>query len=181
MLDALQKWVFTTWPDVAMVLVSVVVVYALIIVYCRLVGLRSFSKMSAFDFAMTVAVGSLFASSISSPEPSLLLGIVAFGGLFAGQRVLGTLRQKSARIKKLVDNEPLLLMENGRMLEKNLHAGQVTVDDLRAKLREANVLNYSQVRAVVMETTGDITVLHTADPEQRLDPDLLKDVRRPDE
>ena len=77
-----------------------------------------------------------------------------------------------------VDNCPLLLMEGPEILWDNLKSSRVTLQDLQAKLREANCLNYEQVRAVVLEATGDISVLHSTDPEERLEPELLEGIRR---
>ena len=59
-----------------------------------------------------------------------------------------------------------------------MRRAHVTRDDVRAKLREANVLDYSQIRAVVFETTGDVSVLHTDQADRELASDLLADVRR---
>ncbi len=74
----------------------------------------------------------------------------------------------------MIDNRPLLLMVGREMLDDNLRQARVTADDLRSKLREANVLNYDQLRAVVLEQTGDVSVLHG---DADIDPDLLTDVR----
>jgi len=170
-----RDWILTNWTEIQMTTISCVVFYLAIILVTRISGLRSFSKMSAFDFAMTIALGSLFASTVAGPNPSLLLGLVTMSLLFAGQTLIATLR-KSEFVQHLVDNEPILLMVDGQILDKNLSQANVTHDDLRAKLREANVLQYNQVKAVVFETTGGISVLH-GDPDAKLDPDLLKDVR----
>jgi len=171
-----QDWIYTEWLDVAMVLASTGALYVAIVLYTRIAGLRSFAKMSAFDFAMTVAVGSLFATSIVSRNPTLLLSLVAFGGLFGGQWLIGRIRQRSRTARWLLDNEPVLLMAGERILHEHLRETGITEDDLRAKLREANVLNYGQVRAVILETTGDISVLHSTDPQERLDPAILEGV-----
>lgn len=171
-----SEWFSAEPAALAMVAVSTLVVYVAIIAYARFFGLRSFSKMSAFDFAMTIALGSLFASSISSPSPPILLSLFAFLLLFGGQKLVAIGRRSSA-LKHLVDNDPILLMLDGRILEENLHRTNVTEEDLLAKLREANVLDLSQVKAVVFETTGDVSVLHGA-PEASLSGDLLKGVRR---
>ncbi len=69
----------------------------------------------------------------------------------------------------------MILMVDGRMVEENLAQTRVTPSDVRSKLREANVLDPSEVKAVVLETTGDISVLH-GDPASRLDPGLLEGV-----
>lgn len=76
-----------------------------------------------------------------------------------------------------MDNSPLLLMDGPTVIEDNLRKARVTRGDLRSKLREANVTRLSQVRAVVFETTGDISVLHEKGDE-KMDLWLMKDVLR---
>ena len=172
----LSQWLGISGTEAKMVLLSGVIVYGTILALTRLAGLRSFSKMSAPDFAMTLAVGSLFASTISSKTPSLGVGLVALGFLFFGQYALALLRKRFTFFSKWIDNQPLLLMRDGKMLPENLVKANVTVEDVLAKLREANVLKYEQVLAVVFETTGDISVLHSDDAEARLDWDILRNV-----
>lgn len=89
-----SEWISAEFDEVAMVLLSSIVTYVAILVFTRIVGLRSFSKMQACDFAMTVAVGSLLASTISSADPSLLLGVLAIGCLYLGQWSLAFLRSR---------------------------------------------------------------------------------------
>ena len=166
-----NEWISTQPSEVGMVLLSAGVTYGAILLFTRVAGLRSFSKMSAADFAMTVAVGSLFASTISSAKPSLMVGIAALASLFAGQWALAYLRKQSDRFSKIVDNEPLLLLHGATILHDN-----VTTRDLFGKLREANARNYSEVLAVVFETTGDISVLHSSDADARLERDFFSGV-----
>jgi uncharacterized membrane protein YcaP (DUF421 family) len=148
-------------------------IYVAVILATRLSGLRSFSKMSAFDFAMTVAIGSLIASAASGQAP-LATVAVGVGALYLAQFVVALLR-RHALLHGAVDNSPLLLMDGATILHDNLAAARVTLDDLHAKLREANVLDYDQIHAVVFETTGDVTVLHGDGP---LAAGLLRGVRR---
>ncbi|QDV48072.1 DUF421 domain-containing protein [Gimesia fumaroli] len=170
------KWITGQWNEIPMVLLSCLVTYSLILVYTRVTGLRSFSKMSASDFVMTLAVGSIFASIISMSTPSVVIGLTALASLFFGQWLLALLRLKFNWFSKLVDNEPLLLMHGRHMLEENLEKANVTRADVYGKLREANALNYDQVLAVIFETTGDISVLHADDPEIKLEPDFFQNV-----
>jgi hypothetical protein len=155
-----ESWISTSAGGVAMAVVSAVAIYAALILYTRLTGLRSFSKMSSFDFAITVAIGSLVASTILTPRPPLLLAVVALAALYALQAAVARLRHRFSAVSSLVDNQPVLLMEDGRMLDGALREENVTRADILAKLREANVLRLDQVRAVVLESTGDVTVLH---------------------
>lgn len=160
-----------------MVILTTVGIYIALIVFTRIAGLRSFSKMSSFDFAVTVAIGSLIASTILTKNPPLLQAIAALATMYILQITVAKFRGISPSLQAAVDNEPLLLMRGTDVLDNNLKEAKVTYDDLRAKLREANVTQLSQVKAVVMETTGDISVLHHSDTEHELDSILLKKVR----
>lgn len=169
-------WIRAEGDAALMVVLSAVALYALLILYTRLVGLRSFSKMSGFDFAITIAIGSVLASVTLWQKPTLWEGAVALGTLFGLQFVVGTLRKRVPGVTRLIDNAPLLLMDGPEVLPDNLRRANMTEADLRAKLREANVTRLEQVRAVVMESTGDVTVLHAPPEAPPIDEALLADV-----
>ena len=173
----MEKWFFSNWESLVAIAISTLVIYIAVIVFTRIFGKRSFSKMSSFDFAMTVAVGSLIATTVLSKSVTLLEGIVGLFMVYLYQLSAALLR-KCKPFRKAIDNEPLLLMDGQNILEANLLKARVTKGDLRSKLREANVLDLSEVRAVVFETTGDIAVLHSSDASKSLEPWLLKDVKR---
>jgi uncharacterized membrane protein YcaP (DUF421 family) len=159
------------------VLLSVTGIYIAVILFTRLAGLRSFSKMSSFDFAMTVAVGSLMASTILSENPPLFQAIIALGGLYGLQMIIAYLRTKRYKFIAVVDNQPLMLMNRQGIIEENMRQAHVTRNDLLEKLREANVIHFSQVEAVIFETTGDISVLSRAPkPADQLDSRIIENV-----
>lgn len=131
-----------------------------LIALTRMAGLRSFSKMSGYDFAITVAMGSVLASVVVTKSTGPIVGIAALAALFGVQAVLSHLRVGSEVASKAMDNAPLLIMRGSEVLHDNLRAAKMTESDLMAKLREANVLELSAVQAVVFEQTGDVSVLH---------------------
>ncbi|HKJ47445.1 MAG TPA: YetF domain-containing protein, partial [Christiangramia sp.] len=81
-------------------------------------------------------------------------------------------------VKKAVDNAPLMLMDGQEILHENLKKARVTEEDLRSKLREANVIRLKEIRAVIFEATGDISVMHTENDNEELEDWLMKDVER---
>lgn len=146
-----------------------------IILLVRLVGLRSFSKMTNFDFVMTVAMGSLLAGAAQANSWLNLVQIItAMSALFAIQFAVSRLRQRSDAFDDAIQNTPVLLMKDGIVLHEALRTTRVTEGDLMAKLREANAIELSTVRAVVLETTGDVSVLHG----EQVDDALLKAIRQ---
>lgn len=172
----MTEWIFTSPQAALMIAISTAGIFATLVIFTRISGLRSFSKMSALDFAITIAVGSVIASTLLSKSISIGEGVVALGSLFAIQTSLAFFRKRSDAIAKLIDNDPRLLMRNGEFIQSALTKTNVTEADIIAKLREANVMQFSQVLAVVLETTGDISVLHSSEPDAKLQPDLLRSV-----
>ncbi len=170
------SWLLTTKTAILMVVISSLGIYISLILFTRIYGVRSFSKMSSFDFAITIAIGSVIASAILSKNPPLLQSIVALASLFVLQMTVSKFREYSF-MRMLVDNKPILLMNGADILEENMKTAKVTHEDLLCKLREANVTQFSQVKAVIMETTGDISVLHHQDTDHKIDDGLIEDVR----
>lgn len=172
----MENWFDVSYESVIAISLSAVGIYAAVILFTRIAGKRSFSKMSSFDFAMTVAVGSILASTVLNSSVSLMEGVVGLAAVYILQIIAAFLRRFTF-FHQLIDNTPLLLMDGPRILEGNLKKARLTNNDLRAKLREANVISLSQVRAVVFETTGDISVLHTAKEGEEIEDWLLNDVK----
>ncbi len=162
------EWLGTTWTQMALVVASTLGIYLAVIAVTRVHGLRTFSKMSSFDFAATIAVGSIMAS-IAVTNASLANGAVALVVLHLGQKLIASNRFR-ASVRTLVDNRPVLLMANGEFIDDALGSVDITRHDIFAKLRENGVVSLSHVATVVVETTGDISVLHG--PDGRPDVDL---------
>ena len=126
----MSDW-FTADPiSLVAIALSAVAVYAAVLVYTRLAGLRSFAKMSSFDFAMTVAIGSMLAASVLNRSVALPQALVGIGMIFALQIGVGWARRRWNGFQHLVDNEPLLLMDGDEMLWDHMKKVQVTEDDL---------------------------------------------------
>lgn len=159
-------------------LIRAAIAVAAVIALTRLNGLRSFSKMTSFDFALTVATGSIIAATVLNIDQHIWIGLMSLIAVFVVQAVISRIRYASDGFQKVTENEPLLLVENGTFLTANLTRSNVTKGDIYGKLREANALSMAQVRAVVLEPTGDISVLHCGSDEAPLDAEILTGVRR---
>lgn len=173
--DDADSWLFTSWENAGWIVLSGAVMLLVVVAIIRVVGLRSLSKMSSFDFAVTVAIGSILGSVVASSS-SVAEGALAVGSLLAMQWIIAQFRRRSFG-GRVVDNTPLLLVRDGTFLDDALTTARVTRSDVYAKLRQANVHTMDQVIAVVLETTGDISVVHG---DGRLDAELYDNVRQLD-
>lgn len=141
----------------------------------RVVGLRSFSKATAFDFAATIATGSLIAQAGTRSElGEYLQAMGAIGAVFLVQYLLARGRLRSDRFADAVDNRPMLLLRDGKFLQKAMRETRVTEATLLEKIRGSNVKSVGDVSAIVLEKTGDLTVMTSKD----FDPRLLEGVRQ---
>lgn len=172
----LEDWLSTSWANAPLIALSAVAMFLALIGLTRAAGVRSFSKMSGFDFAVTVAIGSIFASIIVSKDPPIASGLIALTVLFVIQIVFAALRCRWSFVSDLADNQPRLIMIGETIQYDQLKRAKMTESDLMGKLREANVLDFSQVKIVIAETTGDVSVLHSDDFEGRVNEKLLAGV-----
>lgn len=99
-------WEFAVWT-----VLSALGIYVLLLVFSRLVGPRSFSQMTAFDFAVTVALGAIVGSTAAGAV-GLPAGLLALASLFTFRGTVAYFRRYG--LDRLVDNRPVLLMWEGR-------------------------------------------------------------------
>ena len=161
--------------DVLAVVLSAILIYAALILITRLSGLRSFSQVSGFDFAMTVAIGSVIANGIVARDPPAIQAILALAIIFLLRFVLSFARSRLRIATKLVDNKPILLIDDGEVLHDNLKKVRMSEHDLLSKLREPHVFELKNVRAAVLESGGDVSVLRG---DGEIDDYIMKDVQR---
>ena len=130
-----------------------------LITLLRVSGKRTLSKMNAFDFVVTVALGSTLATILLSKDVTLAQGSVALA-LLIGLQFLVTWSSVRVRwIRALVTGEPSLMFYRGEFLRKKLIRARVTEAEIRAAVRDAGIGGMDAVTAVVLETDGTFSVV----------------------
>jgi uncharacterized membrane protein YcaP (DUF421 family) len=159
-----------------LIICSSIGIYVAVILFTRIFGKRSFSKLSSFDFAMTVAVGSIIATTVLSDSVSLADGAIGLLMVYSLQLSAAFMRRYNW-FRRLIDNQPTLLMDGEVLLKDNMKSVRVTEGDIRSKLRESNVTQLSEIKAVIFETTGDIVVIHK-EHDKPIEDWIMEDVKR---
>ncbi len=158
-----ESWFSIDWQQVLGISLSAVGFYIGLMMFTRFMGLRSFSKLSSHDFAMTVGIGSILASTVLSDSPSLLQGLFAVGILFIIQGLVSMIRRKFKPLKALIDNQPIILMAHGEYFWDNLKEANLSTSDVQQVLRKNSIKSKTEVFVVIMETTGDMSVIKNND------------------
>lgn len=133
--------------------------YLALILLLRASGKRTLSKMNAFDFVVTISLGSTFASLLLSKDVSLASGVSAFAVLILLQFLVSFLSVKSEAFQSLVKADPTLLYHDGRFLESAMRRTRVTHEEIFAAARLQGHASLERVRAVVLETDSSFAVL----------------------
>lgn len=133
--------------------------YVGIIVLLRISGKRTLSKWNSFDFVVTIAFGSILASTMLSSKTSLAQGLVGFALLVALQAALTWVAARSAVVQKLIKAEPTLLLYQGKLRPKILTKERVAEGEILAALRSSGIASVRDAAAVVLETDGSFSVI----------------------
>ena len=150
---------FDGWAPLARILVVGVSMYVALVLFLRLSGSRTLSTMNAFDFIVTVAIGSVFGRALTAKSVSLAEAVAAFALLVSLQYVVTRLQVKWPVVGRIVTNPPRLLYFRGEFLDEAMRDERVTEGEIRTAARKNDHGSLSAVEAVVLESSGEFSVL----------------------
>ncbi len=133
--------------------------FVLILVVTRILGRKAIAQMTFLDFAVAITLGSITANIGIAGDNAFHTAItvlITFG--FLGY-LNDVFHIKSLRFNKLVNSEPIILIQDGLINEKNMERGRVSINELNSLLRDKNIFNISEVHYAIMENSGTLSVL----------------------
>ena len=131
----------------------------LVLIFCiRLMGKRQIGQMEPSEFVVTMMVANLATIPMENEGVPLYVGLVPMLTILGTELVLSGATLRSIRLRKLLCGKPVILIENGRILQENLRSTRVTLDELTGHLREKDVLDIRAVQYAILETNGNLSV-----------------------
>ena len=134
------------------------VLYLVLLLVIRLMGKRQLGEMEPTEFVVTMLVANLASIPMEDPGIPLYAGLVPILTVLAAELILSALSLKSVRLRRILCGKPVILIENGRIIQDNLRKTRVTMDELAEHLREKDVLDPGTVRYAILETNGNLSV-----------------------
>nr|WP_290693889.1 YetF domain-containing protein [Halomonas sp. UBA3074] len=150
---------FNGWGSLFRILVIGLLAYTTLVLFLRVSGNRTLSKMNAFDLIVTVALGSTLATVLLSKDVALADGAVAMGLLISLQFIITWTSVRFSWVRRLVTGEPLMLLYQGEYLPHSLRKARVTKAEVLSAIRGSGVSDVAAVQAVVLETDGSLSVV----------------------
>ena len=117
--------------------------------------------MNAFDFVVTVALGSTLATILVSKDLSVATGFAGLATLVGMQYGVAWLSIRSRTIRRLSRSEPTLLVHRGELLQNAMRSERVNKDEVMSALRKEGLAGVAEAAAVILETDGTLSVLRS--------------------
>lgn len=154
---------FDGWDRVLDVVLTAPLLYVCVVVFVRISGKRSTSKMNTFDWIVTVALGSMVSTGVLSESVKLVPALAGITVLLALQWGFTKLSVYSAGFHRLINGPPSLLVLDGEFLEARMRKARVARREILAAVRESGHVSMDSVCAVVLESDGELSVIGAVD------------------
>ena len=135
-----------------------IILYLILILVIRLMGKRQIGQMEPAEFVVTMLVANLAAIPMQDGGIPIFSGVVPILTVLGVELVLSAISLKSSKIRKLLCGKPVILIENGNIMQQNLKKTRITLDELSGHLREKDVLDIQAVQYAILETNGNLSV-----------------------
>jgi uncharacterized membrane protein YcaP (DUF421 family) len=139
------------------------VMYLALFLLFRLVIRRRIGAVGMSDILLVVIIADAAQNGLSGEAHSVTEALLVVGTIFFWNWVIDWLNYRVPALHRLLETPPLPLIENGRLLRRNLRHEYVTLDELESKLREHGVTDFSQVERATMEPDGNVSVIKKRD------------------
>ena len=134
-----------------------VFVFFLILVVTRAVGRRELSSMEPFDMILLVVIGDLVQQGVTQSDYSLTGATTVIATLALLTVFTAWLSFRVRRLRPLLEGDPIVIVADGRVLERNLNRQRMTVEEVEAEARQQQIFSLDDVRFAVLETNGKIS------------------------
>ena len=135
-----------------------IILYLILIAVIRLMGKRQIGEMEPTEFVVTMLVANLASIPMQDGGIPLYTGLVPILTVLGVALILSAAAMRSVRFRKLLCGKPVILIENGHILQNNLRRTRITLDELTGHLREKDVLDLTTVQYAILETNGNLSV-----------------------
>jgi uncharacterized membrane protein YcaP (DUF421 family) len=141
------------------VVLRAVIIYALVFGFTRALGRRELSTLQPFDLILLIVIGDLIQSGVTQNDLSVTGVIMVLCTIGTLEVLTSYLGFRFRRIRPVLQGEPIVLVENGKLIERNMRRERLTLDDLAEKARLSEIAAIEDIKWAVLETNGDISFI----------------------
>lgn len=136
-----------------------IIIYLFIIFAIRLFGKKELAQLSVVDLVFILLISNSVQNAMVGPDTSLLGGMAAATGLFVINYIFKWAMKKYPRFSSAVQGDELMLIYQGKVLKSHLQSSMITMEELRAAVREHGIEKIEEVDLAILEVDGNISVM----------------------
>ena len=138
-------------------------VFVFLYVLMRMIGRRELSSLEPFDLILLIVLGDAVQQGLTQDDYSLTGAFLAIGTIAIMQVAVSYANFRFPKLRPVLDGEPIVIVQDGKPIEKNLKRERVTIEDLAAAARMQSIASLDDVQWAVMETSGAISFIKKPD------------------
>jgi uncharacterized membrane protein YcaP (DUF421 family) len=141
------------------IVLRAIVVFAFLLYLTRIVGRRELSTLQPFDLILLIVIGDLVQQGVTQSDQSVTGAILAAGTFGVLTVLVSYTSFRFPRLRPVIEGEPLVLLEDGKPIDRNLRRERITIEELAAACREQGLAKLDQAQWAVLETGGKISFI----------------------
>jgi uncharacterized membrane protein YcaP (DUF421 family) len=134
-------------------------VYVAIFAFTRILGRRELSSLQPFDLILLIVIGDLIQNGVTQNDLSVTGVLIVIATMGAAQVVTSYLSFRFSKLRPILEGEPIILVQNGKVIDRNMRRERLCLDDLAEQARKSEVESLDEVKWAVLETNGDISFI----------------------
>ena len=140
-------------------LLRAIMLYIFVLIVMRLMGKREIGQLQPFELAIAIMIADLASIPMAEIGIPIFNGIISILGLLVMNLLISIINMKSVNGRKILSGKPRILVYRGKIDEKALKKERITINELQERLRVKDVYNLADVEYVILETSGEISVI----------------------
>lgn len=161
--------------ELYMIIIRTIFFYFYIIVIFRLMGKREFAQLSLTDLIVFILIAEIIAIGIEKVNKNILISVIPITILVVLQIIFSYIGLKFPKLNDIIDGKPALIIDNGKIVLKNLLKNRFSISDISAELRTNNIKSIEDVSYAVLENDGGLSVFKKNDIENDYPFPLISD------
>jgi uncharacterized membrane protein YcaP (DUF421 family) len=141
------------------IVLRTIAVFAFLLVLTRIIGRRELSSLEPFDLILLIVLGDAVQQGLTQDDYSLTGAFLVIGTFAVLQVFVSWVGYRFPRARPILDGEPIIIIEDGQLIERNLKRERLTHAEIAEEARNQQIAHISQVRWGVLETNGQISFI----------------------
>jgi uncharacterized membrane protein YcaP (DUF421 family) len=135
------------------------VVFAFVFLVTRIVGRRQLSQLEPFDLILLVVIGDLVQQGVTQSDESVTGALIVISTIALLSFAVSWVSFKSRKLRLVTEGEPIVLVQNGRVIERNMRRERITREDVEEEARRQQITSIADLRWAILEDDGGITCI----------------------